>query len=101
MPTYVIYSSEDEGFRFPIGKTSKSMKNVMKKAKRYINNRTRFGSNPTVITNLTDQQIENSCPPACHGKVVKMFCLDGDEYQDKLNDVDKGFAYDWLYIIRQ
>lgn len=103
MPQYVMYSSEDEGFRFPVGKPKSSMKKVMESAKRYLKKHSYQSEGPDLPTVIkpTDKQIENSGPPNCHGKVVKMFCIDGDEYINKLDDEDKGYAYDWLYVIKQ
>ena len=101
MPSYVLYASEDEGFRFPIGKPKDSMKKAMKSAERYMRKHVWGGTMPSVII-PTEEQALNSGPPVCHGKVVKMFCLDGDEYINKLDEGPTvAYAYDWLYIIKQ
>lgn len=97
---YVLYSSEDEGFRFPVGKPSDTKDHIMSRAAKYLKREHRGDKLPTLVTKFTKKQIENTCPPNCHGKVVAIACLDGDEYLEKMNDSESGYAYDWLYVIK-
>lgn len=111
---FVCFSSEDEGFRFSIGKPLKSLK----EARNYIESKYipslgyihvegetyrahgdtyKFPYRP--VSQLTEKQIENSCEPDCHGKLVAMYALDqvdGDIWK-KLN-TENGYAYDWVFI---
>jgi hypothetical protein len=103
MASYVMYGSEDEGFRFPVGKSKPNLKSALESAKRYLK-KTAYQCEdgeplPTIFT-PTEMQIENSGPPICHGKVVRMACIDGDEYISKLDDPEHGYAYDWVYVIK-
>jgi len=91
MPAFMLYSSEDEGFRSPVGTPTESLEEIELQIAEYTE---------TKPLEFTEKQLENTSPPNVHGKVIRLYCLDGEEYSHMMDSEEKGYAYDWLYLIQ-
>lgn len=102
MTKYAVYGSEDEGFRFPIGKTVDTLNKAIDKASKHFNSSNQHGEaslEQCELVNFTQQQLQNTGQPDHCGNVIKIFCHDGPEYLNMADDPENGYAYDWIYII--
>lgn len=103
---YVAYSSEDNGFRFPIGKPMKESSELEEWIEKvYIPENEKRALPIDKRMDLTEEEVNGSGPPdiACIGQVVVMYSLEGDpnvweELKDENGDVC--VTYDWIYIIK-
>ena len=93
MSIFTLWSSNDNGFRFPVGKPSSSYDNIMDQAQQHIDERRKHQT--VLIPQFTQEQLENTSPPSCHGEVIGLFCLDGPNHENE----EDAYKYDWLYVV--
>lgn len=94
---FVVYSSEDEGFRFPVGKPFAKLDEAVDFVESNLLVHELYA---VELLSLTDKQLENTAPPMCHGEVVKVYQLDGAHFDPKVLDTDSAYAWDYAYIIK-
>jgi hypothetical protein len=106
MAKFVCYDSEDEGFRFPVGKTHPTLERARTYVEKRLAREHKNHESEVLYRSrkqLTAKQVEGAGEPNCHGALVGMYARpweDGWKPLDDKRNLSSAYAYDWVFIYR-